>query len=155
MQYDAAKRYGDAGGEGMSYNDYQDALQEVHWDVAWQIFDEVNEQNDLDKQIDLACLDSQEAIAISKQKIFDVAKLAQKQFPKNVLKPQDYVFKIKTSENHMEKVPESNGSAPLKNVVLEMVKNEMQLDYYYIPQYKTILIRIDGETINNPVLQEW
>lgn len=45
----------------------------IEWDVAWRIFDLVNEENDVSKHIDLNCLDINEAISITKQQIFDVA----------------------------------------------------------------------------------
>ena len=57
----------------MSQQQYSDAKQEVHWDVAWQKFDEVNEQNDTLKHIDLNCLSPDDAVAIMKQKIYDCA----------------------------------------------------------------------------------
>ena len=39
----------------------------IEWDVAWRIFDHVNENNDTKKHIDLNCLDINEAISITKQ----------------------------------------------------------------------------------------
>ena len=45
----------------------------IEWDVAWRIFDHVNENNDSKKHIDLNCLDINEAISITKQQIYDVA----------------------------------------------------------------------------------
>lgn len=41
-EYKNSQRYKDAGAEEMTKEQYQDAKQEIHWDVAWQIFDEVN-----------------------------------------------------------------------------------------------------------------
>ena len=38
----------------------------IEWDVAWQIFDHVNENNDVMKNIDLHCIDINEAISITK-----------------------------------------------------------------------------------------
>ena len=57
----------------MSPQQYNDAKQEIHWDIAWQIFDETNEFNDVEKHIDLSCLEADDAIAITKQKIYDLA----------------------------------------------------------------------------------
>ena len=48
--------------------------QRIKFDVAWQIFDEINTLNDTDKHIDLSCLDYTDAIAITKQKIFELAR---------------------------------------------------------------------------------
>ena len=66
MEYETSRRYKDAGSEEMSPEQYQEAKQEIHWDIAWQVFDEVNEYNDADKYIDLNCLDLEDSIAISK-----------------------------------------------------------------------------------------
>ena len=41
-------------------------LQHINYDVAWQIFDEVNELNDTEKIVDLNCLDVMDAQAITK-----------------------------------------------------------------------------------------
>lgn len=49
--------------------------QQINYDIAWQIFDEVNQYNDTDKFIDLACLEINDARAITKQKIYDVGLL--------------------------------------------------------------------------------
>ena len=62
----------------MDAQQYEEAKQEIHWDLAWQIFDEVNEYNDVEKYIDLHCLEADDAIAICKQKIFDIAEIANK-----------------------------------------------------------------------------
>ena len=61
----------------MTQEQFDDAKQEQHWDVAWQIFDEVNEAKDTERQIDLHCQSIDDAIAICKQKIFDLAEIAQ------------------------------------------------------------------------------
>lgn len=44
---------------------------------------------------------------------------------------------------------------PLKNVIHGMIKHELQLDNYYLPQLRTILVRVTPETLDNPVLKEW
>lgn len=51
----------------MSLEDYEQEKITIEWDVAWQIFDEVNENNDITKHIDLNCLDINEAVNITKQ----------------------------------------------------------------------------------------
>ena len=38
----------------------------IEWDIAWRIFDTVNKNNDTKKNIDLNCLDINEACSISK-----------------------------------------------------------------------------------------
>ena len=45
----------------------------IEWDVAWRIFDHVNENNDTQKHIDLNCLDVNEAMSIAKQQIYEIA----------------------------------------------------------------------------------
>lgn len=40
--------------------------QRIKFDVAWQIFDEVNAKNDTFKYIDLSCLDYEDAQTIAK-----------------------------------------------------------------------------------------
>ena len=41
------------------------------------------------------------------------------------------------------------------NEILEMINIELKLDHFYVEQHKLILVKVDGETINNPVLSEW
>lgn len=58
-------------------------MQEIKWDIAWNLYDEVNDNItpykpsnisiDIVEEIDLHCLDIDEAKAITKQKIFDLA----------------------------------------------------------------------------------
>jgi|LakMenEpi03Aug12_release.lakeMendotaPanAssembly.Ray.scaffolds.fasta_scaffold3569290_1 hypothetical protein len=38
----------------------------IEWDIAWKIFDKVNENNDKFKHINLNCLDINEALGITK-----------------------------------------------------------------------------------------
>lgn len=53
--------------------------QQINYDIAWQIFDEVNMYYDIERFIDLNCLDLIDAQAITKQKLLDTAQLASKQ----------------------------------------------------------------------------
>ena len=53
--------------------------QQINYDIAWQIFDEVNGDHDVDRYVDLNCLDLIDAKAICKQKVYDVALLAREQ----------------------------------------------------------------------------
>ena len=46
------------------------------YDVAWRIFDEVNQFNDNYKHIDLTCLDYDDAVMIAKKKIIELARHA-------------------------------------------------------------------------------
>ena len=56
-------------------DDYYDRKEQVRWEIAWEIFDAVNERQGLDTQfeIDLNELDAEEAQAICKQMIYDIA----------------------------------------------------------------------------------
>jgi|APCry1669189534_1035231.scaffolds.fasta_scaffold73121_2 hypothetical protein len=54
-----------------------------------------------------------------------------------------WVLNIKCSEDHLIIMEDEHGRAPLKNCILEMVKNELRLDHYYIPTLKTILVRVE------------
>jgi uncharacterized protein YjaG (DUF416 family) len=66
VEYENSQRYQDAGAEIMSSQQYEDARQEIHWDIAWQIFDVTNEFNDVEMHIDLNCLELDDAVAITK-----------------------------------------------------------------------------------------
>ena len=57
----------------MSEDEYYQLIQDVRWDIAWKIFDQVNKNLNTDMEINLNCLDIEEAIAICKQKIYDIA----------------------------------------------------------------------------------
>lgn len=45
---------------------YKEQKIRIEWDVAWRVFDKVNENNDTTKHIDLNCLDIHEACSITK-----------------------------------------------------------------------------------------
>jgi len=51
---------------GAQSEEYEAKKDEIRWDIAWQIFDEVNEDVDSDQEIDLHGLDVEEAQAITK-----------------------------------------------------------------------------------------
>ena len=134
-------------GDPMTQEQYEDAKQEIHWDVVWQVFDEVNDAKDTERYIDLHCQPIDDAIAICKQKMFDLAEIAKAEYP-----PQDFVFAILTSHEHLMS---ADRGGPLKNVIHGMIKHEMLLDNYHLPQQRTILVRITPDTHENPVLKEW
>ena len=35
IEFENSRRYKDAGAEAMSQQQYEDARQEIHWDIAW------------------------------------------------------------------------------------------------------------------------
>ena len=43
--------------ERISFDQYQEMKQQINYDIAWQTFDEVNKYFDIDKFVDLNCLD--------------------------------------------------------------------------------------------------
>lgn len=121
--------------------------QRIKFDVAWQIFDEINQENDTSKHIDLSCLDHTDAIAITKQKIFELASAVNQNF-KPGSQQHDFVLNIKCAEDHLITIEDEYGRSPLKNCIFEMVKNEMAIKNYYIGATKTVLVHVDENTIN-------
>lgn len=102
-----------------------------------------------------------EAIAITKQKIYDLAQIAYQEkleayeMGKQISK-RNHVLAILCGDDHIITVGNNSydrGTA--RNEVLDMIKNELELDIFYLHNNKVILIRIDQDTINNPVLSEW
>ena len=53
-------------GNKMDNEEYSDILLQINYDIAWQIFDDVNQMNDTLCLIDLTCLDLTDAQAITK-----------------------------------------------------------------------------------------
>jgi len=75
MNYEASNdpRYSDAGVEPITLEGLTEMKTEARWDVAWQVFDEVNQGLNQEGWADLRCLNLDDALAIAKQKIFDNA----------------------------------------------------------------------------------
>ena len=44
---------------------------------------------------------------------------------------------------------------PMLNGILDVVKNELRLDHFYIAQTKIILVKIDMTTLDNSVLNDY
>ena len=70
------------------------------------------------------------------------------------------VLIIQCSDEHL--VPQQNSmngnqgrQTPLVNGVLDVVKNELKLDHFYIAQTKMILVKIDVTTLDNSVLNDY
>ena len=55
----------------------------------------------------------------------------------------------------MENVIDEFGRQQMQNPILEMIQNELQLDFNYQAATNNILVRINQNTINNPVLRDW
>ena len=128
--------------------------QKIKFDVAWKIYDEINERNETYKHIDLSCLDFNDALAITKQKIYDLAKFVAVKNPMTAPNQMshNYVLNIKCAEDHMlEEIDSGFGTRVLKNGILDMIQNELGLDQHYIPATRTILVRVDVNTIHIPI----
>lgn len=89
--------------EDHDLEEYNDRKQEVRWEIAWQIFDAVNEGQGLDTQfeIDLNELDVEEAQAICKQVIYDVAEKARNDADRhNLAQSRDHVLAVLCADGH-------------------------------------------------------
>jgi len=67
------------------------------------------------------------------------------------------VLCIVCSEEQFYKLPiDDRGTlGPLTNGILEMVCVELKLDHYYINPGRTVLVRVNVETLENPILKDW
>jgi len=50
----------------MSEDEFDQLNKDLRWEIAWEMFDQVNESLNTDMEINLNCLDLEEAIAICK-----------------------------------------------------------------------------------------
>ena len=100
-------------------------------EIAWEIFSEVNEINETYKHIDLNCLDYVDAMIMVKQKLFDLAVKAQKEHVRRSM-TEDFIMNIRCAEDHLIPIEDELGRTPLKNVVLETIRLDLGLDFYYI-----------------------
>ena len=127
--------------------------QKIKFDVAWKIFDEINEKNETFKHIDLSCLDFTDSIAITKQKVYDLAKFVAIRNPKNSYSfaNNNYVLNIKCAEDHIVQIENEFGAQVLRNGILDMLQSELGLDQHYIKGTRTILVRVDDQTIDLPL----
>lgn len=126
------------------------------------------------QEIDLNCLDAEEAQAIGKQKIFDIAQVVHqsKDFKHDyvlaILCAADHIFYDQTEDSdYADDLNESSAYSNAnngrrnkrgyleRNIVLDMIRDELQMDHHYLPDHKIVLVRIDQHTINNPVLADW
>ena len=109
----------------------------IEWDVAWRIFDHVNEHNDTARNIDLNCLDIYEAESITKQQIYECARKVMNEgkggifnlnlFCRSDPRPSyaEKVLSIKCADEHMHHY---------ENRIINMLKNDFDyLDYYLLP----------------------
>ena len=63
--------------ETIQHAEFMEMKLRIEWDVAWRIFDHVNENNDTTLKVDLHCLDIYEAESITKQQIYEAARKVQ------------------------------------------------------------------------------
>ena len=65
------------------------------------------------KHIDLSCLDHYDAIAIAKQKIFELARYVSRDFYATGSLNRHFVLNIKCAEDHIMQIEDEYGRAPL------------------------------------------
>ena len=51
----------------------------------------------------------------------------------------------------MMEMPNEYGQEEMMNGIVEMIKNELQLDWHYLPATRNILVRVNADTINIPI----
>ena len=61
-------------GHKWSEGEFQAKIQQICHNVAWMVFAQVNQDNNTEQLIDLSCLETEDAQAITKQKIYDLGK---------------------------------------------------------------------------------
>ena len=93
-------------------------------------------------------MDYKDAVLIAKQKIFDLASEARHAFEKYENRNNYCIMNIKCAEDHLIEIEDYYGRTPLKNCILEMIRNELKIDNFYIATERTILVRIDRKTID-------
>ena len=121
----------------------------IQWDIAWQIFAEVNENNDTDKVIDLNCLDVSEAKGVARQCILDHAKqLMQRQ--KTASKPIPYhLFTIQCAPDHTVQMINSGQLMESKNQIVKMIDELFGLEYFYVEDKEVVIVKIRSKILND------
>jgi hypothetical protein len=80
-----------------------------------------------------------------------LATIAQKDFPR-----RNYILNILCSEDMMVKLVDNYSRKTIvKNAIHDVIHNELGLENHYLSQARTILVKVDAETMNNPILMEW
>ena len=111
---------------------------EVRWEIAWDIFDAINNRQGLDTQfeMDLNELDIEEAHAICKQKIHDIAvKAYQERERLNLAQSNEYVLAILCADHHVELMPQRKRN--LKDVSNNLSRSEDISEANAFPLNKT------------------
>ena len=60
-------------------------------------------------------------------------------------------------EEHVVRVGKEDDQMPrtlTKNIILDVIKNELKMDCYYVMQSQAIFIKIDQNTLDNSVLND-
>lgn len=75
---------------------------------------------------------------------------------KGQAKGQHHLLSILCANDHFV-FEKKYHAAPSKKVnqVLKMIEEELMLDHYYVQQSQTIVVKIDANTMDNPVLKDW
>jgi hypothetical protein len=63
----------------------------------------------------------------------------------------DRVLCVQCSDEHLVRY----NDGPLINAVLDTVRNELEIDHFYIAQTRTVLVRVNNGTLDNPILRDW
>ena len=122
-----------SGSNRLSDEQYEGMMLQINFDIAWNIFDEVNENNDTCMLIDLSCLELIDAQAVTKQKIYELAQEMAECQANHCDSEDDKVLCVVCSEDHFYKKTDSaTSSGPLKNAILETIREELKMDHYYI-----------------------
>ena len=143
----------------------------IEWDVAWRIFDHVNENNDTMNVIDLNCLDINEAQNITKQCIIEVAqkKFSSKTYGTSLIcmgstsnggyntnNGKHHLLSILCASDHFAfEKKYAGGPSRKRNEILKMIEDELLLEHHYIEDKEMIIVKIDANTMENPVLKDW
>ena len=59
-------------------------MEEINYKIAWEIFDEVNQFNDIDKIMDLNCQGIEDAQMIISKRVYDIAETLRHNHAKRV-----------------------------------------------------------------------
>lgn len=139
----------------MSADEFQEKLQQICYNVAWMVFGEVNVENDTESIVDLSCLETPDAQAITKQKIYDLGKAMRLN---KGMYGTDEVLAVLYSDEHVVAIEQGgageDAELAFENAILSTVRDELQLDHFHSPQDRTILVRINHSTLDNEVLRD-
>lgn len=69
---------------------------------------------------------------------------------------EHHLFSILCANDHSVFEKKYHGAPSKKvNQILKMIAEELVLDHYYVQHAQTVIVKIDANTMDNPVLKEW